>query len=122
MRIGVDAMGSDQAPAAEVKGALAARSVLSPGDKVVLIGRQDEIRKHLDAGGQWQDFIEVVHTDQVISMDDPPVETLRSRPDSSIAMMAQLHAEGKLDACISAGNTGACVAAATMRLRRLRGV
>jgi len=55
-------------------------------------------------------------------MDESPVEALRAKPRNSIAVMAEMHRDGEIDACISAGNTGACVAAAQMRLRRLRGV
>ena len=122
MRIGIDAMGGDRAPVEEVKGALAARQHLAVGDKIVLIGDESAIRQQLGSANGWQEHIDIFHTDQVIAMDDSPVEALRSKPRSSIAMMAQLHAQGDIDACISAGNTGACVAAAMMRLRRLQEV
>jgi glycerol-3-phosphate acyltransferase PlsX len=122
MRIGIDAMGGDNAPCEEVRGALAARQFLDRGDKIVLIGRQDAIRQHLAEDPHWPEFIEIHHAEQVIGMDEAPVEALRSKPDSSLAVMTQMHANGQTDACVSAGNTGACVAAAQMRLRRLRGV
>jgi glycerol-3-phosphate acyltransferase PlsX len=122
VRIGIDAMGGDRAPVEEVKGALAARKLLSKDDRLVLIGREDAVRKQLEGADGWQDFIEIRHAAQVIGMDESPVETLRTKPDSSLAVMAQMHADGEIDACISAGNTGACVAAAQMRLRRLPGV
>jgi glycerol-3-phosphate acyltransferase PlsX len=122
MRIGIDAMGGDRAPAEEVKGALAARGFLKDEDRIVLIGKSDLLREHLGRPSAWEDFIEVHHAEQVIGMAEAPVEALRTKPDSSLALMAQLAAEGEIDACISAGNTGACVAAAQMRLRRLRGV
>jgi glycerol-3-phosphate acyltransferase PlsX len=122
MRIGIDAMGGDHAPAVEVKGALAAKDLLAAGDKIVLVGHQDEVRKHLGADNSWQDFIEIKHASQRVTMSDSPVEALRTKPDSSLMVMAQMAREGQLDACISAGNTGAFVAAAQMRLRRLPGV
>ncbi|RPI63633.1 MAG: phosphate--acyl-ACP acyltransferase, partial [Planctomycetaceae bacterium] len=122
MRIGIDAMGSDQAPVAEVKGALEAQSLLSDGDKIVLVGVESAIRQHLEGVSGWEDKIEIHHTDQYIRMDDKPVESLRTKPNSSLALMTRLHAEGKVDACISAGNTGAFVAASMMGLRRLPGV
>ena len=122
MRIGIDAMGGDQAPAAEAGGALIARSVLGRGDKIVLVGDESVIRPHLEGHDGWQDWIEIHHAREVISMDEPPVEALRAKPDSSIAVVAQLHADGDIDACISAGSTGAFVAAGQMRLRRLKGV
>jgi len=122
MRIGIDAMGTDRAPAEEVKGALAARALLGGDDRIVLIGREAVIREHIDKTAGWQEKIEIFHTDQVIGMDEPPVEALRAKPHSSIAVMAAMQRRRQLDACISAGNTGACVAAAQMRLRRLPGV
>jgi glycerol-3-phosphate acyltransferase PlsX len=122
MHVGIDAMGGDLAPDEQVKGALAAREVLSEGDKIVLIGDETAIARRLDEADGARDHIEVRHTDQAIGMDESPVEALRAKPGSSIAVMAEMHRDGLIDACISAGNTGACVAAAQMRLRRLRGV
>jgi len=124
MRIGIDAIGSDHAPEAEVQGALMARPLLDGGDRIVLIGPEPLLRDKLRDCGvpDWADWIEIHHAGQVIAMDDSPVEALRSKPDSSIARMAELHRDGAVDACISAGNTGACVAAAQMRLRRLANV
>ena len=122
MRIGVDAMGGDFAPAGIVQGALEAQSLLDADDAIVLLGDESAIREHLSASKGWERFIQIEPTSQVIAMDESPVEALRQKPDSSIAKMAAMAAAGKLDAIISAGNTGACVAAAQMRLRRLRGV
>jgi len=121
MRIGVDAMGGDQAPGVEVKGCLAARALLHKDDRIVLVGREDEVRQHLQGVDGWEEFIEIRHAGQVIGMDESPVEALRAKPDSSLAQLAQMHADGEVDACVSAGNTGACVASAQMRLRRLPG-
>src|SRR5205085_287062 len=64
----------------------------------------------------------VVATTQIIEMDDSPVEAIRAKPDSSIAVMCKLAGKGEADAVISAGNTGACVAAAQLRMRNLPGV
>jgi len=122
MRIGVDAMGGDFAPAEPVKGAIAAKDFLGDDDRIVLIGDEPIIRKYLKGLPGWEDFIEIVHASETIGMAEPPVEALRQKPDSSIAKMASLAARGQLDAILSAGNTGACVAAAQMRLRRLPGV
>jgi len=121
MRIGIDAMGSDLAPESEIQGALIARPLLGDEDRIVLIGPEPMLREKLrDSGAaDWAEWIEIQHAGQVVAMDDSPVEALRSKPDSSIARMAELHRDGAVDACISAGNTGACVAAAQMRLRRL---
>ena len=121
MRVGIDAMGGDRAPEEPVKGAVIARQMISGDDRVVLVGDEPAIRACLAKAEGPMDHIEIRHTDQAIGMDDQQVEALRSKHNSSIALMAQMHKDGELDACISAGNTGACVAAAQMRLRRLRG-
>jgi len=122
MRIGLDAMGGDHAPATEVQGALEARALLDPGDKIVLVGQEPVILEQLKDATDWRETIEIRNAPQVIQMNDPPVEALRTKPNSSIAVLAEMHRDGEVDACISAGNTGAFVAAAQMRLRRLRGV
>ncbi|MHC4715409.1 MAG: phosphate acyltransferase PlsX [Planctomycetota bacterium] len=122
MRLGVDAMGGDFAPAQPVLGVLAARDLLEEGDEIVLIGDEEAIREHLEGQDGWEDFIRIEHAPDIIGMSEVPVESLRSKPNSSIARMTEMARKGKLDAIISAGNTGACVAASQMRLRRLRGV
>ncbi len=122
MQIGIDAMGGDCAPAAEVKGALTALELLDPDDKLVLVGDRDAILDRLDGANGWQGKIEIHHASEVIGMAESPVEALRAKPDSSIAVLSKLHKNGDIDACISAGNTGAFIAAAQMHLRRLPGV
>ena len=122
MRIGVDAMGGDFAPAEPVLGALDAAGALADGDTIVLIGDEKAIRTYLDERPGWEDRIRIEHAPDVVGMDEVPVESLRAKPNSSIARMAELARGGGLEAIVSAGNTGACVAAAQMRLRRLRGV
>jgi phosphate acyltransferase len=122
MRIGIDAMGGDHAPVEEVKGALAARGLLGSEDRIVLVGREQALRQQLASAPGWEAFIDLRHAEQVIAMDEPPVESLRDKPDSSLSVLAKMHRDGEVDAAVSAGNTGAFVAAATMHLRRLRGV
>ncbi len=122
MRVAVDAMGGDYAPAEPVKGVLAAKEQLGKDDKIVLIGDEAILRQHLSGHEGWESFIEIEHAPDVVGMDEAPVEALRQKPNSSLARMAELAATGKVDAIVSAGNTGACVAACQMRLRRLHGV
>ncbi len=122
MRIGIDAMGSDNAPATEVEGSLAARELLNDDDRIILVGDRHAILKRLQSSPDWEDFIEIQHADQRVGMNESPVEALRSKPNSSIAILTKLHAAGEIDGCISAGNTGAFVASAQMSLRRLPGV
>jgi len=122
MRIGIDAMGGDGAPRAEVQGAVDASALLNADEKVVLVGDEAVIREHLSSHRGWEEHIEIHHASQTIGMDESPVEALRSKPDSSIAALVRLHKERRVDACISAGNTGAFAAAGQMFLRRLKGV
>ena len=123
MRIGVDAMGGDYGPGETVRGALSALEHIDGDDRLVLVGDQEAIRAQLSSATvDWSQQIEIRHASQDIAMDEAPVEALRTKPDSPIPILAQLQRDGKLDAMVSAGSTGACVAASQMRLRRLRGV
>jgi glycerol-3-phosphate acyltransferase PlsX len=91
---------------------------LEAADELVLIGREDTVRQHLPPGADMS-RIRIHHAPDVIEMDDSPVEALRQKKDSSIVVMARLAAEGKVDAVISAGNTGACAAACQLKMRTL---
>ena len=122
MRIGVDAMGGDFAPTEVVRGAIAARDILQAGDQIVLAGQEEAITPLLNDCPDWRSFIRIAHTPEVVGMDDPPVEAVRAKPNSSIALLAKMHKLKDVDAIVSAGNTGACVAAWQMTLRRLPGV
>lgn len=121
-------MGGDHAPQAILDGGLDAAPHLSADDRLCLIGDEAVIREALSARGLADDpRLEVVGTTQVIGMGDGPVTGVREKPDSSIVKMAQLAGRRKAgdhpcDIIISAGNTGACVAAAQMAMRRLPGV
>jgi phosphate acyltransferase len=118
--IAVDAMGGDDAPKAEVEGAV--RAARSLGIKVILVGRQEivraELRKHDDA----QDLpIEVHHASEHVTMDDS-VKAMRQKRDSSIHVAARLVRDGVADGVVSAGNTGAVMATAKMVQGMLPGV
>lgn len=120
VRIAVDAMGGDFAPRAIVRGAFAALSD-DPDVELTLVGDEGAIRAQLsEVGGADSPRVRIVHTTQVVGMDEPPVEALRSKKDSSILRMAEIAAAGEVDAVISAGNTGACAAAAQFKLKPLR--
>jgi len=118
MRIGIDAMGGDHAPTEITAGAIEGLQFLGAGDEIVLIGKEDAIRATFPAGA-LDPRIRIQHTSQVIEMDDVPVEALRQKKDSSIVKMAVMAAAREVDAVISAGNTGACVAACQLRMGRL---
>lgn len=118
-------MGGDRAPAAILKGCWEAASLLEGDDQIILVGDHTIIEEALGSSGlspEQKRHYRIVGTTQVIAMDDPPVEAIRAKPDSSISMMCKLVAKGEADAAISAGNTGACVAAAQLRMRTLPGV
>jgi phosphate acyltransferase len=108
-RIAVDAMGGDNAPEEIVAGALeAASDTIEP----ILFGP-----KGLDTGG-----LPLVETTQVIAMDEKPAEAVRAKPDSSLVAACRAVGQGEADAVLSAGNTGAMLAACFLELRRLSGV
>ncbi|MCB9845424.1 MAG: phosphate acyltransferase PlsX [Phycisphaeraceae bacterium] len=126
MRIGIDAMGGDNAPDAVIRGVLAALPELSPEDRVALVGPRNIVERSLrEAGLPVGAPIDVVHAPEVITMDDKPAQAVRAKPESSIVELARMgskRADDPVDVVLSAGNTGACVSAAIMHMRRLPGV
>ncbi|MHC5156625.1 MAG: phosphate acyltransferase PlsX [Planctomycetota bacterium] len=122
MRIAIDAMGGDHAPSEIIAGAIEARKVLGSEDELVLIGDEDVINMHLKNLGAPVGSFRIFHAPDVIGMDESPVEALRRKKKSSIAMMAHAASHRQVDAVLSAGNTGACVAACQLRMRNLNGV
>ncbi|MDB5353682.1 MAG: Phosphate acyltransferase [Phycisphaerales bacterium] len=125
MRAAVDVMGGDKAPAAVLKGCWDAAPLLDGKDAVFLVGDEKIIHAGLSSSGltsEQKSHYHVVHTTQIVEMDDAPVEAIRNKPDSSINVMCNLAKKGEADVVISAGNTGACVAAAQLKMRTLPGV
>ena len=121
MRLAIDAMGGDYAPREVVRGAVAARDLL-PQDEIILVGDEAAIRQELQATRASLDRLSVVHATQQVGMAEPPVEAVRRKPDSSMRRAMALVRAKEADAVISAGNTGAFVAAAHMVVKRLPGV
>src|SRR5438874_8088671 len=116
MRIAVDAMGGDHAPAQIVKGAaLAAREY---GVDISLVGLPQVVQPLVDSHPRLQ----LAPCTQVIAMDEHPAQAVRSKPDSSINVCARLCKEGRADGWTSAGNSGAIMAAALLIQGRIRGV
>lgn len=122
MRIAIDAMGGDHAPEEIIKGALEARDLLDTDDELILIGIEEDIERCLSSVNTGTDRIRIVHAPEVIGMNEVPVESLRKKRQSSIAIMARMVAHEEAEAFISAGNTGACVVACQLRMRNLEGV
>ncbi len=120
MKIAVDAMGGDYAPSVVVEGAIAAarESKLS----VVLVGVQDALQKELAQHQTTGLSLEIVHASEVVEMDDSPIAALRQKQDSSIRIAIDLVKEGKAQAVVSAGNTGAVMATSKVILGAIKGV
>jgi len=122
MRIAIDAMGGDNAPDDIIAGVLESIELLADDDELILVGPENEIEARLPSKTSRRGNVIVVHAPDIIAMDDVPIESLRRKPKSSIATIAKLAKRDQADAVISAGNTGACVAAFQMRMRNLPGV
>ncbi len=119
-RIAVDAMGGDNAPAAVVAGALSAAR--DYGIPITLVGDEKAIRAELSAAGRLPSGVEVVHASDVVAMDEHVSSAMRQRRGSSISVGTHLVKDGTAAAFVSAGNSGAVMALATLTLGRLRGV
>ena len=123
MVVALDAMGGDHAPRVPVQGALEALDELDSDLRVVLTGPETAIRRELAAHGREREpRIEVVHAPQLITMHDKPAKAIREKPDSSLLMAINLHKEGRANAVVSAGHTGAQMAASYMTLGLIEGV
>ena len=120
MRVAVDGMGGDNAPAVEVEGAVAAAREF--GIAVTLVGDNDalsrELAKH-DCSGL---AISIVHASEVVEMHDSASDAIRRKKNSSIRIACELVKEGKADAVVSAGNSGATMAAGMFVLGRMKGI
>lgn len=122
MRIIVDAMGGDNAPYEIIKGALIAAEEF--GINIILTGKGEEILKVLDSMGK-KDLphgVEIAHASEVIEMEDDPATAVRVKKDSSMTVGLRMLHEGKADAMVSAGSTGALLSGSTLIVKRIRGI
>jgi glycerol-3-phosphate acyltransferase PlsX len=118
VRIAVDAMGGDHGPAEVIPGSLDfARS--HPEDSVILVGDEATVAR---IAGELPPNVRIVHAAEVIGMDEQPALALREKKDSTILVATDLVRRGQADAVVTAGHTGAGMAAAVLRLGRLPGV
>jgi glycerol-3-phosphate acyltransferase PlsX len=123
IRIALDAMGADNAPHVEVEGAAQALKELPPEFHIQLVGRKADVEAALArVGGMDRSRVEIVDAPEVVGMGDKPLAAVRGKPRSSIAVGLGLQKKGKSNAFISAGNTGAVMAASTLLLRLHSGV
>lgn len=117
MRIAIDVMGGDFAPRELVLGAL--KHLESNSTELLLVGDETAIRSvssDIPAG------CEIIHTAEVVGMGEPPTQTLRKRKNASVALAARLVKQGKADAFLSAGSTGAQMAASLLEIGRIPGI
>lgn len=114
-------MGGDNAPAIPVLGAVEALQQIDADFELLLVGDPDAIRQELRGLAGHRDRLHIVAASQSVGMNDPPVESVRRKPDSSIVRGVKLQKGGEADALISAGSTGAIVAASTLILGSLPG-
>lgn len=124
IRIALDAMGTDNAPAEDVRGAVEALRERRERDfEIVLVGRESEIAAELAKHpGADRDRISIVDAPDVIAMGAEPAQAVRAQRESSLVRGVTLHAERQVDAFVSAGNTGAVMTASTLILGRLAGI
>ena len=119
--IAVDAMGGDHAPAEIVRGAL--RAVSEHGIAVTLVGRREAVEEELrSAGAATYDGITIVDAREVIEMDEHPANAVRAKRDLSLVSSCALVAGGQASAAVSAGNSGAMLAAALFTIKRIPGI
>jgi phosphate acyltransferase len=117
MRLAVDAMGGDNAPREIVLGAM--KAIEKYNDiHIVLVGDENKIREYLTN----EERIEILHTEEVILGTDEPVRAVRRKKTASMVLAAQQVTDGNADACISAGNTGALMAAGLFVVGRIDGI
>lgn len=117
MKIAIDAMGGDYAPKEIVKGVLEAVKAF-PTIDFILVGNEKEISKHLSHTKN----VTIIHTEEIIEATDEPVRAVRRKKKASMVLMANEVKEGRADACISAGNTGALMAAGLFIVGRIEGI
>ena len=122
MKIGLDIMGGDYAPKANVLGAIAAHKLLSPDEHLVLIGDEQQIKPLVAENGFNPDHFEYVHTVEVIGMGEHPTKAIVQKPNSSISIGFNLLKTGQLDSFASAGNSGAMLVGAVFSVKTIPGI
>ena len=122
MKIILDAMGGDFAPEAPVMGAIDAAKAY--GAQIILVGRGNEILEVLKKNGidNLPENIEIAHADDVVDMHDDPARVIHKRKNSSMVIGLRMLSEGKGDAFVSAGSTGALLTGATLIVKRIKGI
>ena len=120
MKIIIDAMGGDNAPEEIIKGAVRAKREL--GVEVCLVGRIEDVKACLEKEGCAEGEFEIVDAREVVTMEDDPSTATRRKKDSSMTVALNLLRDGKGDAVVSAGSTGALLTGATLIVKRISGI
>lgn len=121
MKVAIDAMGGDNAPEAIVRGVVSAAKELDL-EEVILVGDQQRVEDELGKYRREGAKVSIVHAPQVVEMDESPSRALRAKRNSSISVAVDLMKNGKSDAVVTAGNSGAAMAVCMWKLKRLEGV
>ena len=121
MKIALDVMGGDHAPGINIEGAQRALDAFPKIDKIYMVGREEVVRAACDAAGLSGPRIEIVPAMEVVEMNESGLLAVRQKRNSSMSVAVDLVKSGEAEAVVSAGNTGAAVAASTIKLRLLKG-
>ncbi len=122
MRVALDGMGGDRAPEAVITGAILAAREFPQLKEIVIIGPRDLLEKELSKHKPYPQAITVYHASEVIGMNESPLLAVRGKKNSTVSTAVNLAKENRVEAIVSAGNTGAAVCAATLKLKLLKGV
>jgi phosphate acyltransferase len=122
MRIALDVMGGDHGCEVAIDGVRLALERVAGVSEIHLVGDRSQIEDLLAKRSVNDPRVKILHTTEVLTMEDSPLEGIRKKKDSSLVRAIELVRDGKADAIISAGNTGGLVAGSTFRLRRIEGV
>ena len=122
MKIGIDILGGDFAPEANIKGALLALSELSTDVRLVLIGDEENIKNQLTAHNADLNSFDIIHAPDVITMHDHPTRAIPQKPNSSIAVGFDLLAKKDIQAFASTGNTGAMLVGSIYKINTIPGI
>jgi glycerol-3-phosphate acyltransferase PlsX len=122
MKVGLDVLGGDFAPAATLEGALLALSELAADDVLVLFGDEEDIRNRIPSGHPGVEKIQIVHAPVQIGMGEHPTRAFTQKQDSSISTGFRMLAEGGIDAFCGAGNTGAMLVGSIYSVNTIQGI
>jgi len=121
IKVAVDAMGGDYAPVEMVKGAVDAVTK-TENLEVVLVGQEDQVQRELEKYSYPKDRISIVHASEVIETEEPPVNAIRRKKDSSLVVAMNLVKKQEADALVSAGSSGAILVGGQVIVGRIKGV